>query len=254
MPKNDPHYDDMIQVKKIKQEGGSLEGDGPKAEPIVPKTFKEKWKNYWYHYKLQTFFAVCGVVLVSLLVYDQVTKIRYDHEMIISTKYRILSANEDMEGDLADYLNDVNGNGRVDVKANEVFMPMDMDVEVTDDADLQEALSNRQELYALLAAGESFLFVLDQDVYDFICSSNEGESPFVDLEAVLGESAFLDGDKLLLSDIPLGEHWKLYFVDEPIYLCVRQIGGTAKDTEENNARVNGAVEMVGTLVAEANEQ
>ena len=46
---------ELIELKKLQQQAAEhpeeVREELTKEEKIVPKTFNEKWNNYWYHYK-----------------------------------------------------------------------------------------------------------------------------------------------------------------------------------------------------------
>ncbi|MBP0989877.1 MAG: hypothetical protein J5874_01680, partial [Oscillospiraceae bacterium] len=52
-----------------------------KYSGIQPKTFKEKWENYWYHYKFRTIVGIFVAVAAILLIKDIFFKPKYDIEL-----------------------------------------------------------------------------------------------------------------------------------------------------------------------------
>lgn len=268
MPEEKDRYDyeasmesqkELAEVKKFRheaEENGKLNldafGTEPHREPEKPKTFWKKLENFWYHSKGKTFaFSFIGFMIV-ILIYDVVTREHYDFEFVISTKYYISTVIENMDEDIAQLVEtDIDGNGEVKVNLSELsfwYDPADAQ-EIINDETLDTLLMTRDKLFTHLTAGDTFLFMIDIDTYDMLVLANEGESLFVDLSEYYTSRA-IDGDKLILDQTELGLKWKMDYLDEDIYLCIRKIGGTAEDNEKNNASVNALIRMVGKILGE----
>lgn len=104
---------------KLKQmQSGQLE---PEAKPsqieIKPKTFSEKWQNYWYHYKVQTLLAAFLLVIVAIVTVQCATREKYDFSiMYFSFEAAAPVQIEKAEAYFEKYATDIDGNGEVNVR------------------------------------------------------------------------------------------------------------------------------------------
>ena len=83
---------ELIELKKMRQaasEHPEIVDALPKQEEdiLLPKTLKEKWDNYWYHYKLVTWLAVFVVFVAGWFVKDIFFGVKYDLVVNIASKY-----------------------------------------------------------------------------------------------------------------------------------------------------------------------
>lgn len=238
---------DLIELKKMRQaaaEHRAMEPDlPPPAEKIVPKTFKEKWANYWYHYKGLTWGSLITVVLVAWLIKDVFFATKPDLTINIATSTVLTAINTEMEEDIYPYMADYNQDGELMVMLSETTMGDTGDPEIT--------LANQQKFVAVLAAGDGLLFLLDQEGYDFIFKGSDNQSMFIDMEKLYPGLEIAQGDKLYLDDLPLGKAWKLdRLEDQDFFLCVRYLGNSARDNESNREILQNCLDVVQNIVAE----
>ena len=238
--KKDPHIDpqqrelrELIELKKMQQAAAANKNSDTtqffeKEEKIVPKTFKEKWKNYWYHYKTTTWVSVLAVIFVAWLIKDLFFGPEYDLTVAAATKYSFSAVNQNIADNMAKYIEDYNEDGKVNVSYDE--MVLDYDPEST--LDPQTNVVNMQKFMAVMAAGDELIFIMDQDVYDSVVE-NSGEDIFVDLEELYPDQTdTVKGDKLILNDTRLGKQMNMDGLDEDIFICVRALTGTADGTKK----------------------
>jgi len=58
--------EEFLKLKKMQQ--GEIEPEAQPSEAAMqPKTFSGKWQNYWYHFKIQTIFAIFLIVVVAVI-------------------------------------------------------------------------------------------------------------------------------------------------------------------------------------------
>ena len=117
-----------------------------------------------------------------------------------------------------------------------------------ENTDMQTNAINMQKLMAVFAGGEDLLFIMDQDAYDYICGDEEGI--FVDLSEVFPNIDIIEGDKLILNETSLGQKTYMNVLDEDIFLCVRDIGGTVNNDEESNSDLENSLDYVENLLRE----
>lgn len=253
---------DLIELKKARQaasENREYHADlEPEAEKIVPRTFKEKWVNFWFHYKKTVWISVAAVIGAVWLIKDVFFAPEYDltlHMVSLSGAAGITGINQDAEEDFADYLEDFNGDGQVLTPVIEMY------VNTSEEGDPEMAYGNVQRFMAVLSTGEDLLFLMDQPAYDYIFSGEtDPYSLFIDMEKLYPGLEIAEEDKLYLNrldedfvDTVLGTEWKLDYLRDEYFFCVRHIGGivSAKDTEENRARLDNTLEFIQRFVEES---
>lgn len=240
---------ELIELKKRKQaaaEHPEITEPPPQQqeEILLPKTFKQKWDNYWYHYKLVTWLVVFVVFVAGWFVKDIFFGPKYDLVVNIASKYTFSAINEEMGKDAAAYAEDYDGNGTRAVQVNEMQVNYDGTGETN-----QTTMVGEQKILAILNAGEDLVFILDSQTYDQLIQSNDGETIFTDLSALYPDmSDVVQGDKVFIQQTELGKKWRMDTVDSELYLCVRKIEGNVKDNEKTRERYEDALNFVDHVV------
>ena len=247
---------ELIELKKMRQaaqQGRQLdESEGlhfEKEEVLEPKTFKEKWKNYWYHYKIQTWVTVFIVVMGVWFVKDVFFGAKPDLTLGIATYTGVSYFTDAIDEDLAVYAQDYNEDGKMYISASETYFSVQ---------DGEMLTAYYQKFMAELAAGGELLYILDDYTYDLILD-NTGDSMFIDFGELYPDVDFIDGDKIDITDLPLGRKWHLPtlgttelegYGDRRYYICVRYLGNSAKDDEEHREELRRDLDFVNSLIAE----
>ena len=240
----------LIELKKMKQaaaECPEIFNELPKQEEevIVPKTFKEKWGNYWYHYKMVTWLGVFVIFVMGWFIKDIFFGPKYDLVVNVASKYSFTAVNEDMEEVAAAYIQDYDGNEKKAVLINE----MQVNYDGTGSGDAQTVMVGEQKILAILNAGADMVFILDKQTYDQLIGSNDGVSIFVDFsELYSDEPELVQGDKVMIQQTDLGKKWKMDAAKSEIYLCVRKIQGNVKDNEKNWKKHEEALDFVDNVI------
>lgn len=247
---------ELIELKKMRQaaqQGRQLdESEGlhfEKEEVLEPKTFKEKWKNYWYHYKIQTWVTVFIVVMATWFIKDVFFGAKPDLTLGIATYSGVSYFTDAIDEDLAVYAQDYNEDGKMYISASETYFSVQ---------DGEMLTAYYQKFMAELAAGGELLYILDDYTYDLILD-NTGDSMFIDFGELYPDVDFIDGDKIDITDLPLGRKWHLPtlgttelegYGDRRYYICVRYLGNSAKDDEEHREELRRDLDFVNSLIAE----
>lgn len=240
---------ELIELKKRQQaaaEHPETEEPLPQQheEELLPKTFKEKWDNYWYHYKLVTWLAVFVVFVAGWFVKDIFFGLKYDLVINIASKYTFSAINENMGTDAAAYIEDYDGNGKKAVQVSEMQVNYD-----GTGVNGQSTMVGEQKILAVLNAGEDLVFILDGQTYDQLIGSNDGETIFEDLSALYRELPDLvQGDKVLMKQTALGKQWRMDTVNSELYLCVRKVEGSVKDNEKTQKKYEDALNFVDHVI------
>ena len=108
---------ELMKARRIKTTipTSELERQDDSAAKIVPRTFKEKWINYWYHYKLVTLAAVAGAALVFSFVWSVTHATKYDASISVVTSFPFETIGESLHRELDPFLEDGNGDGKVNL-------------------------------------------------------------------------------------------------------------------------------------------
>ena len=252
---------ELIELKKMRQaaqEGKGLpDGEGlqfEKEEVLVPKTFKQKWKNYWYHYKGTTWLTVFILVLVVWFIHDMFFSPKPDLSIGIATYTGVSYFTEDISEDLGAYAGDYNEDGQVLISASESYFNME-------DAEMVSAYY--QKFIAEISGGSELVFILDDFTYDVVLDNTEGESMFIDFGELYPDVDYIEGDKIDITEHPLGTLWHLKslgstelegYGDRRYYLCVRYLGNSARDNEENREELADALDFVNNIVSATNPE
>lgn len=252
---------ELIELKKMRQaaqEGKSLpEGEGlqfEKEEVLVPKTFGQKWKNYWYHYKGTTWLTVFIAVLAIWFIHDMFFSPKPDLSIGIATYTGVSYFTDDISEDLGAYAGDYNGDGQVLISASESYFNME---------DAQMVSAYYQKFIAEISGGSELVFILDDFTYDIVLDNTEGESMFIDFGELYPDVDYIDGDRIDITEHPLGTLWHLKslgstelegYGDRRYYLCVRYLGNSARDNEENRQELANALDFVNNIVSATNTE
>ena len=252
---------ELIELKKMRQaaqEGKGLpDGEGlqfEKEEVLVPKTFKQKWKNYWYHYKGTTWMTVFILVLVVWFIHDMFFSSKPDLSIGIATYTGVSYFTEDISEDLGAYAGDYNEDGQVLISASESYFNME-------DAEMVSAYY--QKFIAEISGGSELVFILDDFTYDVVLDNTEGESMFIDFGELYPDVDYIEGDKIDITEHPLGTLWHLKslgstelegYGDRRYYLCVRYLGNSARDNEENREELADALDFVNNIISATNPE
>ncbi len=107
--------EEFLKLKKMQQ--GEIEPEAKPSEIAVkPITFKDKWQNYWYHFKLHTIIAVVLVVLIAISVSQCATREKFDLSIMYFTYKPVMDAQLDAAEEYFEkYATDIDQNGEVNV-------------------------------------------------------------------------------------------------------------------------------------------
>ncbi|MGI5958620.1 MAG: hypothetical protein ACOX60_04280 [Massiliimalia sp.] len=223
---------------------------------IKPVTFRQKWSNYWYHYKTHTIAAVLGVLLVAFFVRDMVTKEKYDISIMAITNNAnyVVDYSDEMLASWSDYIEDVNGDGKCNVSIESVVMDQDEtevydtdeggETKTTNVEDPNQVMAYTVRYQASLGEVMHNVYLVDEENYDTLL---ENEVEFVDLSQY-SDSANVDGDKYYVKDNPL-------FADfsnkDQLILVVRDVAHSSKsDKEKYVQQFEDDLEVVKKIMAE----
>lgn len=239
---------ELIKIKKLKQQlqdsAEIIEEFSQEEEEIIPKTFKEKWDNYWYHYTLITFIVAFVLIMAFWFAKDMLFKPKYDLAVNIASKYSFSAVTKDLSSVVVDYIEDYDENGKVNVLVNE--MQTNYDGTATNN---EAAMAGETRILAILNAGIDAVFILDDTTYNALLVGNGEESIFLDFSEYYPEGTqFVNGDKIMLKETELGKKLRMNAVKSEMYLCVRKFDGSFTDTEKNRDKLKDALSFINNVI------
>ena len=184
---------------------------------VKPKMFtKEWWPYYWMYYKWYTITAVAIVAFIVMIIYDCVTKEKYDLKITYYGSNAYLSEMwEELDATLEEYIEDIDGNG----EKNILMIPLVM-------SDKSEDMQMGQAAYTQYTMSFtdtlSYLYIYDQAQLDIL----------IDEDIVNG--TFLTTDKWLNSDVSedsivYGKNSKPYAISLKDSKIINSIGLNGED-------------------------
>lgn len=162
---NENKSDTLSQRKKAQEEflllkkmqSGEIVPDST-PEHVVPLTFGEKIKNFWYHYKAQTILSLFLATALAICVTQCATKPNYDAEIVLYTNHAYSPEQIDL---LTDYMKqffaDTNNDGEIHLVISDCSYTTDG----TYDSNRTNTLATK--LNATIASGvETQLYIVDE--------------------------------------------------------------------------------------------
>lgn len=134
------------------------DGNRPEQPAPMQNTPKKKWENFWYYHKWHVVVLLFVLFLAFIMIRDAMSP-KADYQIGMITAYSApQEAINQMQKEIVKYGEDLNGDGRVMVQINNyVITPKDSGSEVE--------IANQVKLDADLAAGQSMLFLTDEDSF-----------------------------------------------------------------------------------------
>ena len=138
----------------------------PPPPPEKPRTFQEKWHNFWYHYKVVFWIVAAFVAIAVTIIVQTATADPADYEVVVVTQTAMYTTELDaLEAYLAAKGEDIDGDGKVEVSAENLVPSFDAD------GTTSIGFADQQKLVNYIAAGEKMLFVFDELSYVGFCDS-----------------------------------------------------------------------------------
>lgn len=164
----------------------------------VPKG--QRWAHYWNYYKVHTIVGGFILILTISLIRDVFFQEKPDLVVTVaSTKYFTTECDEELSRVLTSYARDYNGNNHKYIDKYQVTMSTEAN------ADMQMVMASQTKLIAQFQNTDAAIFLLDQDIYDYL-RSDEEEDLYADMAVLVGDEAapFVseDGKRIYLKELP----------------------------------------------------
>ena len=217
--------EEFVKLKKMQH--GEIAADTVE-EKIVPKTFKEKMQNYWYHFKWHTIVGVFLAVVITVMVAQCATREKYDLITVFFTYTYVMDGQtQQVEEYLEQYASDIDGDGKVNVRVvNCSFNAENGNVQVS-----QTSLMKLQSMIA--AESKAMLFILDDKSEEYL--NGISESGILEVEAKPLDDVFYKAceGKEAYEKLPEG-----------LKISYRKIGSTTMEKDKTAKEVYEAAKEV----------
>ena len=206
----------------------------------VPQSPRSKWQNFWFYHKWKVVTVTLVAIFATILITQFANKVEPDYFLIIVTKEQLpINTIEEIRGDLMSCAEDVNADGKIEVRIQNTFFEGGMTGNATSTAGAA--------LTVHLAAGDVLLYAFEPAYYERYALSAEDYVFSTQLPA--GEGVSKDGlywnwngslvqERLQEYDDKLLEMGQEIYTPRDLYFCVRQNTGTAD--KDGNAEMHAA--------------
>ena len=216
--------------------GVSEEELRPNPPPQLPQTSRGKWQNFWFYHKWHVIVGAAVLVVAVVLIVQTVMRENPDYRLAIATDIYISdSAVQQLEQELSKVGKDLNGDGKILVQADLLYLGDGMN-------NSQLEVANRTKMIAYLASNEPLFWAMAPKMYDELLAEAEYEPVFalLNLEA---EGVSADGRYWNWKDSELLQKEEMEGVPEDLYFGVRVVN------ESNDKLVQSQTEALDLLRA-----
>ncbi len=198
-------------------------------ETPPPQTPRQKWENYWYHYKWLTIGLLFLLVLVIAFTVQALSRNEPDYTILIATEdphdnYTLAP----MERLLEKYGRDLDGDGEVEVRV----IPCNLGAK--EYATASDQVLNYQILQTHLVSGDVMLFAFEQKYFNwFMGEMSESKTNFLTPLGVEGDGVSEDGYRWSWAEDPRIKGNAVFSSLPPdMEFGVRVAAGTASGRQE----------------------
>lgn len=213
---------------------------------IPPKFTKKWWEYFWEYYKWHVIVTAALVTMASITTYQVLNQPKYD--AVVTYIGEVNNYTQTTENDVAnamkEYVADMDGNGKNDVKFQILAMP-----------DSEKAVENVQYTAALetkkiteLQMGEGFAFIVDKTQVDYLYSADLVEGVFLKTSA-WADSEILNNSETDEYFVKLSDN-KFFkqcgFETDDIYIGIREL--RADETEAEQKKQTAALDIANAIL------
>ncbi len=212
------------------------------------KPFSKAWFiNIWYHYKIHIIIGVFVLSLLSVFIYEQVTKVRYDFSILyISGKTNIMeNALSDLETKLDSVVPDVNGDKKYKTYCKSFFI----DSETAAHNEAAAAEIEKADIY--VRSGDASVFLFGDGKEEPYVGTGEDDQALYDLTELANKYGYTDAQT---KKYPNGKVYAICLKDNPllnfdasdVYIVIRPL----LDSDKKSVRdYNCALEMAEYIIS-----
>lgn len=179
--------EDFLALKKM-QSGEITPEPKPSEVAVLPKTFEDKLKNYWFHYKWHTIAAIFITIFLAITVTQCAKRTDYDMKVVYFTYNPVT---DDMLTPVGDYLesfcSDLNGNGKVEIQVINCSISKE-------NLKNQYGMTTLQKVQSLIVGeSEALLYITDSESAEYF--NNDSFSDLFDTEPLKLNEEFYTATK-----------------------------------------------------------
>ena len=214
-------------------------------------SFKEKWENYWYHYKWHTIVAAITLVMFTVLILQTCQREEYDVHVVYAGSHRFSRISTD--GDIPKYnsmlttlkkfSSDHNGDGAVSVDLRDLYVMTEGQIAElllkNPNADINESLiaEDSDTLATLLLYSEYFLVLIDEETFLSYESKYEGAlfeeiAPYTDADSGI-EYKYASSHGIYLGSLPFHEEAEVCDLPANTVVAIRKLSEVASALNKN---------------------
>ncbi|MBR2152462.1 MAG: hypothetical protein IJ944_04160 [Clostridia bacterium] len=202
-----------------------------------PTTLKGKIENYWYHYKWHTLIGLFFVVTILVCTVQCSSRENPDIKAILYVDENVADLTADaLEEEIEKYMTDLNGDGEVICQVINLS-----NINGTDNF----AVNKSQRLFAEMAEGSNFLYILDKNGYD---SLQTNLNPFAKEDYQNND----DVNGWNWNGSKIQSNLEIHKLPDDMYFCVRDIFDTNDSKKNKQTKIN--VETVMNKIAVDNKE
>ncbi len=211
--------EDFLALKKL-QNGEITPEPKPSEMAIEPKTFSEKLKNFWFHYKWHTFATVFITVTLAVLISQCASRTDYDMKVVYFTYKPVL---DDQLKPVAKYLetlcDDINGDNEVNIQVINCSTSKD-------GGKTQYGMGVLQKLQSIIAAEkEAVLYITDTDSIEYFTTASISDF-FADGQTELSEEFYNATESENFGPLPEG-----------LQIACRRVSNTTIENDKNVSKI-----------------
>ncbi len=217
----------------------------------VPKG--KRWEHYWNYYKIHTIVGAFILILTVMLIKDVFFQEKPDMVVTVaSTRYYSPEAEVELQRVFEGYSRDYTGNGHKYVDKYQIIMSTEAN------ADMQVVMASQTKLVAQFQNTDAAVFLMDQEIYDYL-RSDEEEGLYADLTELLGEEArdlvSENGQRIYIKELPAFQENELIQSLPDLFFVIRDESNiNRKDKPEVSLAYQNSVDFLRNLIRDDAEE
>ncbi len=215
--------EEFLELKKM-QHGEIQAPPKPSEMAVEPKTFSEKLKNYWFHFKWHTLGTIFCLIAFAVMISQCASRTNWDMQVIYFTYTPVLDQQTDeISNYLGEISKDINGDGEVNIQVVNCSMP-------TDNASVQYSKTILSKLQAIIAAEpEALLFITDADSVTYF-EADALNNFFGTEQIALGEKFYTNTESKEFGKLPEGLQIACRRVDNTVVESKKNVGAVYNES------------------------
>ncbi len=230
------------------------------GEVQVPRTFKEKMSNFWYHYKLHTLVAAFLVVVLTVCSIQFCSKQKYDAYILYAGGKQVGKTASD--GDVAEVVKiisalkviseDYDGDGEKNLNFTNYYFLSDAEAsELGNDANYNLLTSDEKSLTDAMLHSEYYLCFMSVAAYEEY-KGYKGAEMFMPLDGFKSEypdAEYYSECAILLSSTDAYSIPGLSFLPPDTLICVKRPNALSSKSSKHKEYMSNAIDMVENILA-----